>query len=234
MIRNHNSIKNKNIIIFFVCPVTKKILGKWQGKMQKHAKRLQKFSNVRSLSCWFTNWLPYKEGRERLRKEVALQTGGGRFNKQRSLHTRLVLDSSKTTRSPHSPARILKVHIEALAVFSHVCCPDALNNTLLSQVCVLGTAPTVGTEGRVYIPRMERGWGASNCPGPALRPISNHILSVTSSNIRQSPSIWTTDLLSPLGWGSDHSGCSLVSSCDLIEMVLLQTHQVWTLNTLFG
>lgn len=24
MIRNHNNIKNKNIIIFFVCPVTKK------------------------------------------------------------------------------------------------------------------------------------------------------------------------------------------------------------------
>ena len=36
-------------------------------------------------------------------------------------------------------------------------CPDGLDNTLLSQVCILETAPTVGTVGRMYISRRREG-----------------------------------------------------------------------------
>ena len=81
---------------------------------------------------------PDTEGTERLKKEVShSRLVGGRFNKQRNLHT-----------SPHPPARILKVYTEALPGFSHVFSGDGLNNTLLSQGCVPGTAPTEGTVGR--------------------------------------------------------------------------------------
>lgn len=38
---------------------------------------------------------------------------------------------------PHLPARILKVYAKALTGFSHVYCPDVLNNTLLSSGCDL-------------------------------------------------------------------------------------------------
>ena len=43
--------------------------------------------------------------------------------------------------------------MEAFTGFSHVYHPDGLSNALLPQGCVLGTAPTVGRVGRVYIPR---------------------------------------------------------------------------------
>ena len=66
---------------------------------------------------------------------------------------------------------------------SHILCPDVLNNTSLSQGCVLETAPTVGTVGRTYIPRAGEGNGASDCPGPAHRATSGHILSMSSSNM---------------------------------------------------
>ena len=48
----------------------------------------------------------------------------------------------------------------------------------------------------------------------------------------KNPMIWTTDLVRALDWGSDYSGHSLVSSCDLIKMTHKQTHQVWTYNIL--
>ena len=50
-------------------------------------------------------------------------------------------------------ARILKVYIEALTGFSHIFNPDSLNNTLLSQGCILGVSPTVGMVGGMCIPR---------------------------------------------------------------------------------
>ena len=52
-------------------------------------------------------------------------------------------------------AKILRVYIEALTGFSHVFSPDGLDSTLLSQGCILETAPTVGTVGRMYIPMTE-------------------------------------------------------------------------------
>lgn len=58
---------------------------------------------------------------------------------------RLVLGGHKMKkRSPHSPARILKVYTKAYqAAFS----PDGLNSTLLTQGCVLTTDSSVGTVG---------------------------------------------------------------------------------------
>ena len=50
---------------------------------------------------------------------------------------RFVLGSCETSRSPHLPARMLKVCVEALTGFSHVYCPDGLNNTLISESCDL-------------------------------------------------------------------------------------------------
>lgn len=41
--------------------------------------------------------------------------------------------------------------------FGHIHRPDGLNNTLLSQGCVLGTAPTVGVVGRVGTPSIREG-----------------------------------------------------------------------------
>lgn len=62
---------------------------------------------------------------------------GGRFHKQRNLHMRLILGCHKTRRSPHPPARILKVDIETLPGFSSVYRADDLSNTWLSRGCVL-------------------------------------------------------------------------------------------------
>ena len=79
---------------------------------------------------------------------------GGRFNKQENLYMRLVLGGHKTSRSLHLPARILKVYTEALTGFSHIYHPDDLNSTVLSQGCILETAPTMG---RTYTPRRGEG-----------------------------------------------------------------------------
>lgn len=74
-----------------------------------------------------------------------LQIGLWEVQYARELHRRLVLlGGCKMSRSPHFPTKILKVSIEALTGFGHVFSPDGLN-TLLSQGCILGTAPTLGT-----------------------------------------------------------------------------------------
>lgn len=92
-------------------------------------------------------------GKERLKKEVGRsRLVGSRFNKQGNLHTRLVSGSHKTSRSPHLPARILKVYIESLTVVNHIYYLDALNNIILSQRFVLEN----GKHGKVirsYIPK---------------------------------------------------------------------------------
>lgn len=81
---------------------------------------------------------------------------GGRFGKQENLHMRLVLNGCKTSRSLHTPLRILKVCIEAFIGFSHVFSSDGLN-ILLSHGYVLETAPNVGMVGGTYIARTEEG-----------------------------------------------------------------------------
>ena len=99
--------------------------------------------------CWFTDRVPYVNSKGRLKREAHYSSlVGGRFNKQGNLHMRLVLDYLRTSKSPHLRARILKDYIVALTGFGHITSTDDLNNTLLSQGCGLGTAPTVGVAGR--------------------------------------------------------------------------------------
>ena len=76
---------------------------------------------------------------------------------------RLVLGSCKTSKFVHLPARILKVSMEALTGLSHTYHPDGLNNTVLSQGCVLETA------GRMCIPRTGEGVRSLQLPGSSSR-----------------------------------------------------------------
>ena len=91
------------------------------------------------------NWSPYKEGKERPKKEADHSRWvGGRFDKKGNLHLRLVLCGHKISRSLHPPIRILKVYIKALTGFSHVFSTDGLNTTLPSQGCVLENDSSCG------------------------------------------------------------------------------------------
>lgn len=75
----------------------------------------------------------YAEGKERPKKERDhSRTIGGSFNKARELTDKACLRCLQDE-SIFMPTRILKVHIDALTGFSHVCHPDAPNNTLLPQ-----------------------------------------------------------------------------------------------------
>lgn len=62
------------------------------------------------------NQLPYSSVGQRERGRPPLICSF-RYDRQRNLHTRLVLDSIMTNRLPHLPARILKVYREALPGF---------------------------------------------------------------------------------------------------------------------
>lgn len=62
--------------------------------------------------------------------------------------TRLVLGGCRMSRSPYLPTRILKVYTEAFTGFSHVCHPDGLNNTLLSQGYILKNGSHFGNSGQ--------------------------------------------------------------------------------------
>lgn len=63
-------------------------------------------------------------------------------------------------------------------------CPDGLNMTLLSQVCILETGSHLGNGWRMSIPRTGEGWGASHHSGPPGRWTSCHDLLVTSPPTR--------------------------------------------------
>ena len=59
------------------------------------------------------------------------------FNKQGNLLMRHVLGGHKTSKSLYPTTGILNVYMDALNRFSHVYSLDGLNNTLLSQGCIL-------------------------------------------------------------------------------------------------
>ena len=61
---------------------------------------------------------------------------------------RLVLSGHKVSRSLHPSARILNVYVEALTGFSHLYRPDDLNNTLVSQGCMLENGFHYGNGGQ--------------------------------------------------------------------------------------
>ena len=108
--------------------------------------------------CWFENWPRYTEGKERPKNEADhARWVGGKFSQRENLLMRLVVSSCKTSRSPHLPARILKVYIDVLNGFSHIFSPDGLSNTLLSQGYMLGRALAMGMVGGMYMPRTGKG-----------------------------------------------------------------------------
>ena len=80
--------------------------------------------------------------------------GRWQFSQAKELIYRLVLGGCKISRSPHLPATILEVYLNSLTRFSHIFCPDGLNNILLSQSCFLEMAPAMRNVSRTCIP----GW----------------------------------------------------------------------------
>lgn len=74
---------------------------------------------------------------------------GGSFNKQRTLHPRLVLGSSKTSGWPHPPTRILRVNLEAISGFHLVHHSDAPSRLSMSLKGLLVQEQW----GETYIPR---------------------------------------------------------------------------------
>lgn len=116
------------------------------------------------------NWPLFTKGKEQQKKEAdQSRMVCGRFKKQRlknkfkiknqgNKHMRCVLGVYKISISPHLLARILKVYIQALTRFSHVCCPDGLNNTLLSSGHLLENDSHCGNGGQ-NINSKDRGRG---------------------------------------------------------------------------
>lgn len=107
------------------------------------------------LSChWVTN-----SGVLRMKPETGPHTWserkrqtrlvGGSFHTQWNLHTRLVLSSHKMSSSSlHCPQNLNSLHRSLNLVQSY-----GLNNILLSQSCVLKVVSSMGTVGKMYIPR---------------------------------------------------------------------------------
>ena len=79
---------------------------------------------------------------------------------QENLHTCLVLSSHKTSRPLHLPTWVLKVYIDILMGFSYVFCTDDLNNTLVSQGCVLGNSTHCGNCAQNAHFSDSSGWGS--------------------------------------------------------------------------
>ena len=89
------------------------------------------------------------EGKKGLKKRAGhARLVDGSLKKKGNLHMRLVLGDCKTSRSLRPPARILKVYTETLTGFSHISCPDGLNNISLSQGCVLEASSYCGNGGK--------------------------------------------------------------------------------------
>ena len=99
--------------------------------------------------------------------------GGHRESKKRGSHSRLVggrfniretylwglfwVPQDKQISASTSPP-VFQPFLEVLMGFSAVSCPDGLSNTLLSQGCILESAPGVRKVGGMYI---SRTWGGA-------------------------------------------------------------------------
>ena len=74
------------------------------------------------------------EGRERPKEEADnFRLVGGSYTKQGTFFTRPLLGRHQTGRSPHPPARTLKVYTEAFTGFSHIHDPDGVNKAMSSE-----------------------------------------------------------------------------------------------------
>lgn len=80
---------------------------------------------------------------------------GERFNKQGNFQERLVWGAGEMSCSPHLPARLLSVYIEALKSFSHIYHPAGLNTLLF--LCVLENGSGCGNCEQKYLPRKGKG-----------------------------------------------------------------------------
>lgn len=105
-------------------------------------------------NCWLTNWPLYTEGRQGIKKRGRLfQMKGWAVFINKETYYDTYLRCQKKRRSPHPPARILEVCIEALMGFSCVLCANGFNNTLH---CVLEKGSHCGNSGQ-NIHSMEGG-----------------------------------------------------------------------------
>ena len=127
-----------------------------------------KFTHI----CWFINWPPYTEGKERRKKEAGcFSFVGGRFNKQGNSHRRLILGGCTHCQNPKSLCRGLKrtgSHIQSRGSQQHLTlsrlCPEnsschgkwktASPNLLYASLEINGSPCTVG---RMCIPRAAGG-----------------------------------------------------------------------------
>ena len=78
---------------------------------------------------------------------------GSRITKQGKLHMRHLLGDHKRRRSVNPSARILETYIEDIKGSSHIFSPHSLNNTFISQSCILEAASCVEMVDRTYILR---------------------------------------------------------------------------------
>ena len=139
--------------------------------------------NLRSFLGEIWNWPPNTEGKERWKKEADhSRLVGGRFNKQRNLHTRLVLATqSRVDLCTHRQNLKFTQRLKGGSVTYTIQVVSTTHCSLKAASLKMG--PTVGTVGRVYLPRAGEGRGASDCLGSACGSSS-----VTSSP--QSPLTW--------------------------------------------
>lgn len=96
--------------------------------------------------------------------QVNSETGPCVWRARRDWGNRFVLGSSKICRSPHPPARVLKVYIEGLPRFRPTYCSDSVNTHCSLKAPFLKMGPPVGTVGRIYTPRT---WDGVRSLGPA-------------------------------------------------------------------
>lgn len=93
--------------------------------------------NLRTFPGEIWTWSSHSEGREKTKKEADSPDGKVAGSVSRGLTYEASRGHLKMSSSQHLPARILKVYREDLTGFSHMYHPSGLNNTLLSQGCVL-------------------------------------------------------------------------------------------------
>lgn len=122
---------------------------------------------------WFANWSHIRRERRNWREKVHCRWVGGRVNKQGNLPLRFVSTL---------PTRILKVSKEDwMAVFSHGHSPDGLN--ILLKAASLKQLLLWQRRGEYTFLGQGSAWEASNCPGPASRSTSVHILSNSRKSV---------------------------------------------------
>lgn len=95
------------------------------------------------------------EGKKRSKKEARhSRLVGGSFKNKMNLLMSFISSGCKTNRSPHSPAKILKLDTKDLPGFSYVYHSDGLNSTLLSsRLCTWKCLPLREWCAEMWIPR---------------------------------------------------------------------------------